>query len=858
MSLTTLTIFGGILAVLVVLAGMLVARAGPVGTAGQRLFFFLITAGVLLFLTVVLTPLLPARANRPGSPAVYLLAGASLGIITLTLLNLKLLKGMKVTERRLAVVLLAVLGLLFFLTGRDNSGILIWLIPLALLLLVGWSIRSWKLLPAAAGLVLLALLGLEPLTGLLTRLGEPLNLPAGYFIFTLTGLAPVLAAAAISGGLARLATGEAGSTQEKRAARLQAVLWIVPGLLLPAALAYKIYWDSIWDQTSDGLAGLFYSMLAGLAGIAAGMLMAAGGSGPRRKAGLAFTIVFPLIMFAAFELGWGVNYHGITERRAARIQNALERYYRRYERYPQALDQLVPGQLLAIPVPVIFKGEGWCYQGGETGYRLGAVYREFFSTPLSIRVYASSGGTPGEAWECDGRLAELDVRYGAVFTRQPGAGPAPAPQPTSQIPVPRMAAELHFQNDSLTPGTWSLDGKTWLFGFYTSAPEEEYPGLAFLNAGSGRICNPGVRISAEMDLRSLGAWLPDGRLLFVSTGGAARVLRPCEAGVETVDSLPSGIELTDARQPEGRWVLLNTAGTYWILDGNTLEAQPVEGVTPNPYELHWDQFAWSPDGNLLAIARLNGRDASQGSTLYLVSPGSGKVQAALPVKDASDQSAPWIEFLSEDELLLHGQGQLKLLDFSTSPPRIRDAMQELFSLDLHYPNEISAAGAFRLEGKAGYHLVLRANHPRNQAVYLYHSQNNQVEILHPDAHALLLMPDGEAVEMPRLEPFPEEGDIYELYRTGAAGREPTRLTVEGHLPRAYPGLSLHYLPRSSRLAFASQQGVSLVALPQGELLSFWELAGGSGINPSVFADPDEQALIVLADGVGLYWIPLGN
>jgi len=858
MSLLTMTIFGGILAVLIILAGILVVRAGPADTSGQRLFFFLTAVGIFLILAVLVIPLLSPTFLPPGAPA-FLLSGTSLGVLTLIVLNLKLLKDMSVKERRLALSLLAVLGLVYFLTRNDNSEIFIWFIPLALLLFAGWSLRNWKLLPVVTGLLLPAVLSLEPLSELLARLGEPLNIPAGYIAFALTGLTPALTAASISGGLKRLGSGEEGSQREKRAARIWAVLWMLPGLLLPAALAYRIFWASIWDQTSDGLAGLFFSMLAGMAAIASGMLLAVRASGLQRKAGVAFIFVFPAIMYAAFQVGWGVSYHNITDRRAVRIQNALKRYYSRHGRYPQALNELVPGQLLAIQGPVIFRGEEWCYQGGETGYRLGAVYREFFSSPLSIRIYASSGDFTGETWECEQRLASLEARH-QVFPMPPEGAPTPIPQPTSQVSIPRVPVSLHAQvrGVSIRPGTWSPDGEIWMFGFSGGNSYDAPSDLAFLEAGDGNICHTEVQVPSEMDSVTLGAWLLDGRLMFVSASGEAGVLRPCEPGVEILDTLPAGIQIADSRHPEGRWVLLKNTDTYWILDGSSLEAYPVEEITPNPYEFHWDRFAWSPGGGRLAIARLNGQDASQDSTIYLISAGSGEVQAALPVKDASNQSAPAVEFLSEDELLLHGQGRLIILDFSTSPLQTTDVMRDLFSLDLDYPGAISAAGSYRILGEEGYHLVVRTNHPRNQAVHLYHSQDNRVEILHPSTHALLLLPDGEAVGLPRLESSPEAGDAYELYWAGAGSQEPIHLDVEGHLPREYPGLSLQYLPHSSRLAVASQQGVSLIALPQGELLRFWDLAEGSGINPYVFTDPDERALIVMVEERGLYWIPLDD
>lgn len=100
---------------------------------------------------------------------------------------------------------------------------------------------------------------------------------------------------------------------------------------------------------------------------------------------------------------------------------------------------------------------------------------------------------------------------------------------------------------------------------------------------------------------------------------------------------------------------------------------------------------------------------------------------------------------------------------------------------------------------------------------------------------------------------------YELVWVDTPGKEPRRLVVQGHTPRNYSYLYARYLPQSSQIAFSSSQGISLVSVPDGELLSFWEFADGEGIRDIyTLAAPDGKALVAVADGVGLYFIPLAR
>jgi hypothetical protein len=626
-------------------------------------------------------------------------------------------------------------------------------------------------------------------------------------------------------------------------------------ILLPLLLAYIALWSSVWDSTNDGLSGLFISRSPALIAMGAGMLMTLALRGKARLAGLVFILVVPFVLYQSFEAGWRVSYQEITEERAARIARALDQFKEREGYYPESLTALVPRDLVFIQQPMILAGEGWCYQGGRDFYRLTTYYREFWSMPVSLRVYASAGEPPAGTWDCEESLAEIKARYDPPpFVGMPETAPTPMPLPTSVTTTQRISVQPLIQARTISIGKWSPDGMFLVLGLPEATGDQSVMGLTFLRADTGEVC-PVSDTQWEMGfddgVREHFAWLPDGRLLYVPSSGDMTLLFPCEPdSVALTDSYPvTFTHAIDYHEPSGR-VLLKNQTSFWILDGTSLEATQIQNVTPNSLEAHWDHFDWSPEGNRLAISRLNGRTAKEESTLFIVNAATGEVENELPIDAAYDQSAPMVEWMSEDELLLHGSGALFIIDFRVEPPNFTDVLRDIFLLDISYPDDVST---FAWEG---HHLSIRVNHPRNQGIYIYHPETGQVEIIQPkDASPLLFFPNGEMVEMANYLAEPSE-DKYELIWVDAPEIASQIIRVQGHLPRNYPNLFPRYLPDSSQLAFSSSQGVSLVSIPDGGTLGFWELAGGGGYSSYVIPPSAHEVLAVVADGDGLYYIPL--
>ena len=862
MTMTLLIQIGIIPALLVVLAGMLILHVGSDRTAGRRFLLFLLAVGVLLIAAVFVAGQLD---HRPAFQVLNLLAPVLIGVLALILVHLKLLAQLSRGEKARASLLgLAILALLA-LTWRQPSGMASVILLGALLLAAVWAlVGTFDALGLALGLVCLALLALFnalPLVDPDLQSLTWLRLPFAILLYILPGLVVALAAVLISAGLRLLPRPDtAGKPGAAPVFWFPAVWRLGLAALLLGTLAYTILWASIWDQTSDGLGGIMFSTQAALIAIAAGMLMGVTATGWRRSAGLAFAVLVPLLMFGAFDYGWDVSYHAITEARVARIQRAVERFHARDGRYPEELKELVPCDLLWIPGPVILQGQGWCYQGGQDHYRLGTFYREYFSTPISLRIYASAGSAPESVWACEEKLAELKARHDPPPMYEHDTAPTEEPLPASVVPIPRTPVQPLVRARSITLGSWSVDGKYLVFGSLEATAEPPSTTLNFLNAETGHVCQADERYPPISSLRCQYAWLPDGRLLFISEEGEMDLLRPCEAGRERLtDRYPAKFSQVAAYEGKSGRILLKSEQAYWILDGDSLEARQIPGVSPNPYELHWDNYAWSPGGERLAISRLNGRDRKAGSTLYLVAGGTGEVMKSLPLEYASDQSAPWVEWLTKDELLLHGEGILAMVDFRSDTPRIIHVLKDIFALDIAYPDEISSMASITDKAGESYHLAVRVNRPRNQDLYLYHSETGSVEVLRHEGDTILFFPDGEWTELRKWEDTPTYRDEYELVWVDTPGKETRRLVVQGHTPRNYPTLFARYLPRSSQMAFSSSQGISLVSVPDGELLRFWELAGAEGSRSThVLASPDEKVLVAIADGVSLYFIPFAS
>ena len=856
---TSMNQLGVIPALLIILASMTILHGKDKEKTVRRFILFLMGIGVLLLLVLFITMrFITEPYDRPFFQLSSLLAPSVLGVLALITLNVKELAGMNHKARITAVLLGLSMFVLLGLLWNSQLGVEYLILPGVLVLALGWGLGTrygWL----AITLSLLSL-GMFFLLNQLMRNPPTFSTdppsPVIRFLFlfaysVIPSLTVVMSAVLMTTNLQP--TGTRGGNAALNRSRRMRVFKFGFAFILVIYLAHTIFWGSVWDQTSDGLFGGFVLQQAGIIAIGVGMVMTVTLRGKNRFAGLLFILVAPVLLYQSFETGWRVSYHEITERRAARIAESLAQFYARKSHYPETLQELTPRDLLFIQQPVILAGEEWCYQGGGDYYRLAAFFREFFGSPVSLREYEAAGEPPAGSWGCEERLAGMKDRYYSPMEDPPAMRPPlPTPLPEIEVGMPKTEIQPVLDGISVAPGSWSPDSIYFVFGTQTATIS-----LHFLNGKTGEICTADGQFAFADTLREHHTWLPDGRLLYVDSTGEMVVLTPCQPGAEKLtDRFPETFIQIGAYTPENGLVLLQSKSAYWILDGRTFSLQLIPEVIPNPDEFHWDRFAWLPGGERLAIARLNGREVSnEGSTLYLIAGDTGQVEVNLPLAGDFGQSAPWIEGLSEQELLMHSMGDLVIVDFSTDPPQFTNILADIFYLDIDYPHEVSAAGSFLDKDGNGYYLAVRLNHPRNQATYLYHSETGRVNVYDHEHHTLLLFPDGQLVEMAKQENMPSFRDEYDLVLVDALETVQPQLAFTGHTPREYPHLSLVYLAATAQIAVGSAHGVSLVSLPNGEIEVYWALIG-DGFSPKLIVAPDGSALVAAKDFGGLYFIPL--
>jgi hypothetical protein len=427
--------------------------------------------------------------------------------------------------------------------------------------------------------------------------------------------------------------------------------------------------------------------------------------------------------------------------------------------------------------------------------------------------------------------------------------------------VARTVVEPVLRANSFSVGSWSPNGAYFVFGltsYYGELGDQMEIDLHFLQAETGEVCEaggPGWRAGPYSDgLREHSAWLADGRLLYVSEDGEMMALTPC---ADSVEDLAVRYPVTFTRalsfNQAGEWTLLQSQDAYWLLDAASLDAWPITGIAAYPSEIYWAWYAWSPGGARLALSLMSGPDLSDETALIIVDVATASVERSWPLADASDDSLPIVEWLAGDELLVHGRKPL-LMDLRADPPQTTDLIGDIFLLDAEYPTDFSSLDSLPNLAGDGYYVGVRANHPRNQGVYLYASTTGQVELFQHDSHSLFFFPGGQWLRLPKWEDTPTYRDEYELVWLDET-RQTHRLAVEGHTPRSHPQLFPVYLSGRAQLVFSSSQGISLVSLPDGETLRFWEPAGGRDFY-RILATPNGEALVAVADGDGLYYIPL--
>ena len=853
---------------LLILIGILIRARGNPETSGRRYFLFLVWVSIGSLALNLIDWMFPQSVQDLG----IILFPIIPGLLVLSLLNIHEWRTLSIRAKTPILIVISLLVLLTFVQlwrvnlGGDAArpepiffGTALIAVSVFMFIVWKWGNRYPLLLFVINVLYLTIFLAFD--LGSLSMFSE--SAPGQMHLQTLGALA-YLAIPSMSISVMAMLTAGALNTSStadasKPVARSSILGRLTLIIILFGLLLYVYRWLWLWDGIEDGIRWIFMILVSAIAGISAGMVLTMTTTGWRRWAGLIFAIAVIGSIYVATLTGFGfeeesANYT-VTEERATRIQQAIEDHKQATGSYPADLAELVPGELWRVPLPMIMPEQNWCYEAGADYYRLGAVYREHWSSPyFEVRVYASAGDVPEETWECDEKLAEV-IAQSSIY----GPPPTPMPLPTSVASVPKVIVEPVLQAESFSIGGWSPDGAYLVFGlteyFMKDGAERVTIDLRFLETSTGNICQPSQsQWGQSSGLPDHSAWLPDGRLLYLTDAGEVLAFTPCVPGADDLtDRIPVRLTQVAAVDKSSGHILVKNEEAYWLVDGSSLELRKIDGV---PTESYRPWYAWSLGGEHLAMSLMSGPEVEDEAFLYIVDWASAEVTNVFPLVGASDEYLPRIDWLTSDELLLHTK-TVTIMDFRSEPPATTDVLKDIFLLDIAYPFDAWGMDTVSLQDGTEYFIGVQVNHPRNKGSYIYSSVTGQVEVFSSDVSGLIFLPDGQWM---RLLKWEEDGtasrDEYELVWPDGS-HETIRLTVEGHTPRAnfqiFPGYL--YLPDSARLIFSSSQGISLVSIPDGRTVGFWDISSDADYF-SVYSTPNGEALIAESGGDGLYYIPI--
>ena len=381
-------------AAVVVLVGLVVRARRTDGKLARRWLFFLFSAWVLLFGTQFL-----AFQWETYDFAAFL-QPAVVGTLVALLVHLgatsELWSGDTIWVTLLSV--LVIVGLLAWWWVAVDP-FLIWI---GVVIAIAWQARAWRgklrWLAYLAFSLLLLMVGaciLNP-NGMLASEPRWLYdlLVVGYLLIW-----PMVAVVLVARLIQPIVAGDQPSNWLLTGVRLALVA------LLLLLVGDQIITETVWVQAEDSLSVIPVAVF--LAATAAAMLLAWEVTGWRRLATLGFALLVMLTASGASQRGWRISPAGLTEARAKKVGRAIQKYHERKGHYPTRLADLTPFYLWRVPQPVIFRDQTWCYEGGDSFYRLGYVHRPAFGVPpesISIRIHAAVGEPPEASWACDDAL----------------------------------------------------------------------------------------------------------------------------------------------------------------------------------------------------------------------------------------------------------------------------------------------------------------------------------------------------------------------------------------------------------------------------------------------------------------------
>jgi len=348
--------------------------------------------------------------GRNGAgPQVLAPLPALIGLLALLLINARLLPGYWQENKKLVLISAAAFLTVLIATGLTNqpSLVLVLIVPPVLIALV-WILISrlkvaWTVLIAAALVVFLW--------------ADALGITAPHAVYA---DATLRSAYKVTSGLAALLALVLAARfiyslykSDKSEPNQHWLYWSLAALLVLSVGAVTFRHGVLAHATGRAFEDHLPLVTLAVA-LIAGLVLALNLNPPARRAGIAFILLVPAILYIFYLLGWGVNAQTVTNARAGDLEQAIRQYQQDTGAYPASLSDLSPAYQKIILGPLTGRGQTWCYQSGADYYRLGYVYFQryyeypddtpFWEPYYSIEIPSTAGQpSPGE-WICDDEL----------------------------------------------------------------------------------------------------------------------------------------------------------------------------------------------------------------------------------------------------------------------------------------------------------------------------------------------------------------------------------------------------------------------------------------------------------------------
>ena len=382
----------------------------------------------------------------------------------------------------------------------------------------------------------------------------------------------------------------------------------------------------------------------------------------------------------------------------------------------------------------------------------------------------------------------------------------------------------------ITTGRWSPDSRFLAIVQVDASTDPNrdrvYSSFLFYDAKSGETCSSGEPILGRLEARGSSSWLPDDRLL-VTIGRGVYLLSPCDLQAQEISDLFSeSVQIGWSSKTNGRYVFLVGETNFWLYDSQEQTAFPLEAAKPGPNSN--DYVFWSPSSQAVLISQAAEEADTGKALLWLVDPQNGQITEKIEVPVSSGGNAPFVDWMLDDSLVVYGgpnEDSLLVERRAGAAPKITPIQTGIFDLNLQPGEEKIAEGTAGDPINGTYHLMVAYQSPQGDSILLYHSEDGRVERLPYAFNTLLFFPNEELMTLNRMEYEPPYSSEFELIFVDDSGQSSRHLQVEGHQPRKYPQLIVAWDQYSQRLAFASNQGVSLISAQDGGLIDFWKLEG---------------------------------